>query len=551
MEVDRHGSPTAALPITLLGVVLTVGGATAYAALAGARSLALIAIGVGTLHLAVAAVLSRHSIAGFLGSRRGRVGVNVTLMSLLAITLWLIVNAISTRNYVLHDLTADRKFSISAQTTAILRELDESEQTVRATILYRANPFLGPFLDRTVDLLETYAAATDSLEVERIDVEFEPDRADLFVRRFRDVPPTAQDGAVAFESGDNRRLLTMDELISEPTAGTAFGFRGEEAFTSAIVTVTESRRKKVLFVTGHDEAGFDSDSELDANIWVQELRRLNVDVGTLELPTARRIPDGTDMLVIIRPNPEAQFPDRELRMIERYVDRGGNLMVMVEPQTPDQLALGLAPALPKWLARYGALMPEGEILVDPPGAIGAIPIAFLTREFGDHQISRELGALMLPMQMARPVLPEFDNTKGFTPIVLISTSSDGWSESTIDLDSLQRPEFDPARDRRGPVPIAVAMESSASGARVVAIGDANTGLDIGMSAFPSRAFVLNCSNWLLRREQLVSLPAQPLAERRLMELSRAQKSRIFWLTVVGLPLVVLTTGMFVAIRRRK
>ena len=61
-------------------------------------------------------------------------------------------------------------------------------------------------------------------------------------------------------------------------------------------------------------------------------------------------------------------------------------------------------------------------------------------------------------------------------------------------------------------PLALAMESRDSGARIVVVGDANTALDLGMLdppnrgmlEFPNRAFVMNATNWLLRREPLVS-----------------------------------------------
>lgn len=550
MAIDTR--TRAALPIVIVGIALVAAGASAWMIQGARTGLATGLLVVGGLDLLVGAALGAPAFVRYLRSRRGRVGANVAFLWLLAIALWIIVHLISSRNYVRRDLTAEGKFTISPQTRAILRDIDAAETSIRITILRQSDPLIGPILGRAGDLLEAYAAACDGLDVERIDLEFEPMRAEMFRARFRDVPAAAREGAVAFEAGSRKRLVTVDEMLEEPTrGGEDFRFRGEEVFTSALLSVTEEQRKRVLFTIGHDEATFGTTSQLDANLWASELRRLNLEVEPFELPTAARIPDGTHLIVIANPNPEAAFTDRELRLLERYVDRGGNLLVLIEPQTPGQLELGLAPALPKWLARYGFDLPEAEIVIDPPGSIAAVPIAFLTRGFGDHEASRDLAALMMPIRLARPVIPILDNPKGFETSVLVGSSEDGWAETDLSEERLRAPEYDAARDRRGPVPIAVAAESRASGARIVVIGDANTGLDVGFSDFPNRVFVMNCSNWLLRREPLVSLPSRPLDDRRLLELSRSQLATIFWVAVVGMPLIVLVFGLFVAIQRRR
>ena len=550
MEVERvTPAPKAALPLGAFGALLLIAGATAWGMAGRLGPLASLFLAIGGLNLAIALWIGRSALGRFLGSRRGRAGANVAAVSVLATALWVIVNAISARTYVLHDLTAERSFSLSARTRAVLADVAESDKEILVTVLDHSDPLVAPFLDRTLDLLEAYAAETTALVVERIDLEFEPMRAELFVQRFRDVPPEARNGAVAFECAGRKHLVTAGELMEGSAEG--FRFRGEEAFTSAILSVTEARRKRVRFLTGHGEAGFGTASEFDVNVWASELRRLNVDVEALDLPTKRRIPEFTDLVVIANPDPEAEFTERELRILERYLDAGGSLMVMIEPQSPLQLERGLRPDLPRWLEKYGARLAEGEMVLDPPASVAAVPIAFLANDYGDHEITREIAALPLRFRVCRPIEPALDNPKGYAATTLVSTSPEGWVETDITEESLQRAKPDPSRDRTGPVPLAIALESEASGSRIVVVGDADPGLDTLIEHYPNRAFVMGCTNWLLRRAPLVSLPSRPLEDRRLLDVSRAQLSTLFWLAVVALPLLALGTGLGVAVLRRR
>ena len=147
MEVERvTPAPKAALPLGAFGALLLIAGATAWGMAGRLGPLASLFLAIGGLNLAIALWIGRSALGRFLGSRRGRAGANVAAVSVLATALWVIVNAISARTYVLHDLTAERSFSLSARTRAVLADVAESDKEILVTVLDHSDPLVAPFL---------------------------------------------------------------------------------------------------------------------------------------------------------------------------------------------------------------------------------------------------------------------------------------------------------------------------------------------------------------------------------------------------------------------
>jgi hypothetical protein len=556
MEVNGR-SRGLAVSLALVGAACVAGAWVLYAVFRKWLLWSTVPMGIGGLCLAAAACLAGRTLAGFFTTRRGRVGANVAVMVVAAVALWGIANAISTRNYLLRDLTAARRFSIAPETLGVLRGLERSGERVRITTIASSGDIV---FERVRDLLESYRARSDAVIVEHIDPDFDVAEIRLFLERFGDLPDVP---GIAFESEGRKKSVSGEDLIEtprlpdgRPDPGVEPRFRGEQAITAALLSVTEERRHRVYFTRGHDEADLEGTDRYDYALWARELRLQNLDVLPLDLPTADRVPDDADVVVVARADPEIPFSQRELFLLERYLESGGKMLLLFEPLSPPQVAAGLVDPLSRWLVRYGARLPDGEIVVDPPASYRH-PVVFQTNHFGDHEIVRDLAGSFMEFYFARPIEPVADNAHGFTPTPLVRTSPDGWTETDIGPDAIAEPAFDEDEDHRGPVCLALALEAppaterTALRSRVVVVGDADIGTNEGLTARTNRTFLMNSVNWLVERETMISVPSTPFDERRLLTVGPAQRRAVFWLVVVGLPAVVLTLGGAVWTRRRR
>jgi hypothetical protein len=556
MEVNERGRNTA-VSLAVIGAASVAVALVLYAIFRRWLLWSTLPMALGAVLLGVAGVLAAGAIVGFFGTRRGRVGANVALTVFAAVALWGIVNVIGARQYVSIDLTAARKFSIGPQTIAVLEDLSSTGKTVRITTISPAGDVV---FDRVRDLLDSYEARLPSLEILHIDPDFDVAEIRLFVDRFGDLPDFP---GIAFECEDRKKSISEGELVDlarlpdgRPRPGAEPRFRGEAAITAAILSVTEETPLRVYFTRGHDEADFTGAERFDTGLWARELRLQNADVTALDLPTAERVPTDADVVIVARPDPEIPFEDRELHLLDRYLADGGKIMILLEPMSPPQIAEGVVDSLVRWLAAYGARLPNGEIVVDPPASYRH-PVVFKTSSFADHEIVRDLAGTFMDFYFARPIEPVEDNSKRFTPTPLVYTSREGWTETDIDPEQIQKPSFDEDRDHRGPVCLALALEARDSPegggppARIVVSGDADICTNEGLAAYANRAFAMNSINWLAQREPLISVPSRPFAERRLLTVGAEHRRAVFWITVIGLPAMSLLLGLAVWSRRRK
>jgi ABC-type uncharacterized transport system involved in gliding motility auxiliary subunit len=136
---------------------------------------------------------------------------------------------------------------------------------------------------------------------------------------------------------------------------------------------------------------------------------------------------------------------------------------------------------------------------------------------------------------------------------LVKTPETFWGETDA---SAGRTEFNPAQDIKGPLPLAVAVETSKPRGVDVSIGVTRL-VVVGTSRFVDNSslsggnldFFMNSLNWLLQREQLVAVGPKMPEEFRL-DMSPNQQRAVYALVIGGMPLAVAIIGVAVWLRRR-
>ena len=168
----------------------------------------------------------------------------------LGVALAVGVNWIGSRHWWRGDWTSNKIYSISETTRKTVSALKDP---VRITVFMRKG---APLYQPISEILNRYRALSPKIQVEFLDPERNPARAESLVREFG-----IRQNTVVFQSGNRKKYVEEDKLADFDFAGAGMGgapeikaFKGEEAFTSAILDVTGEGVAEVYFMWGHGEA---------------------------------------------------------------------------------------------------------------------------------------------------------------------------------------------------------------------------------------------------------------------------------------------------------
>ncbi len=440
-----------------------------------------------------------------------------------------------------------------------LQTLDGLTNDVKATVLFRSDSPLFPHVDR---MLREYAVRQPRLTFQHVDYLRSPGMAELAKVRFK--LGTATSDLVAFESGGRQFVVSAADLtvyngddIRAVMGGEAVeirraGFRGEERFTAAIAAVSEGTVYHAAYLQGHGEHPGDSDEAIMGYAKFNSLlvNERNLRLEALKLAgTTNTIPADCQLLIIA--GPTSPFLNPELAQIEAFLQRGGRLLVLLHPH-----AVARSTGLENLLARWAVYC--------PPMYAGDEQLTYTTldvqsKSFGGHALMaplrREEGSLYFPLPRVVAPMPA-DRLGPDAPKaeILITTSESGLTKSKV---ADGNAAFDPARDRRGPVPLAVAAEkggvagvSAGRGAtRLIVIGDSTMFGNKTLGDANNRDFAGLCVSWLLDRPQSLAIGPRPVNEYRL-NLTDDQLGTLRWVLIGALPGGVLVLGWMVWLRRR-
>ena len=506
-------------------------------------------------------------------SGTGRTGglARASLLSagvLLVAALVGIVNYLGMRYYHRFDWTSSQIYSLSEKTLSILAGLDRD---IEVTLFLRED---SPLYDSSKELLGRYAAKSPRVRFRTVSVDKNLIEAQRLVDKFQLSDPNV----VVFESGTDRRVVEESALADFDYSALQYGgrpeltgFKGEEAFSGAILELVESRKPRVLLTSGHGEASLDEPGAGGLSGVAGLVGKENLELTSWASLGQPDVPAGTDLLVVA--GARARFAEPELQAFGRFLDRGGRMLVLLDPELAPGGGL-LETGLEGWLDAYGVQV--GANIVVDPGA--TVPLYGAETLFagasGGHPIVRSLeqAGVGVIVALARSVAagraPE-----GAQAQVLLETTAEGWGES--DLVNLRAVAKD-GKDLSGPVPLAVAVSAPSQEAppagmeeeepaeasapkppagegpawRLVVVGDSDFATNSLLALSGNPTLLANSFNWLLDRQKLLGIgPKKPDQVR--MTLTPGQLSGVTWLVLAGLPALAIAAGIAVHFRRRR
>lgn len=140
-------------------------------------------------------------------------------------------------------------------------------------------------------------------------------------------------GDIVVRCGDNMKRIYGTSMYSseydENGNETAEYFNGENYITGAIKSVVEGEIPSVYFLTGHGEKTIED----DYTQFRKNLKNYNYDAKELNLVTEDAVPE--DAAIIIVAAPQTDISDAEKEKIEDFMDKGGNLSLLMSPNDKD------------------------------------------------------------------------------------------------------------------------------------------------------------------------------------------------------------------------
>lgn len=461
---------------------------------------------------------------GFWKSRSTQAGTNALVATLSILAILGIVNFLAVRYSARIDLTENQLFTLSPQTQATVRNLEQPLQV----FVFDSDPNPG---DR--ELLKTYRRYSPNFAFEFVDPDLQPG----LVRQFQVKSP----GDVYLQYGDKKQLVQtlMTFGQKEPLS--------EIKLTNGIEKIQRDRLQTIYFLQGHGERPLDNSPE-GLSEATTSLEDKGFKVQPLNLAETPAIPENASAIVIA--GAKRKLFEPEVQALKKYADGGGNLMVMSDPETD----AGLEALLKPWGVEL-----DRRIVLDGSGAgnlVGLGPATPIVTTYGDHPVTQDFKQGISFFPLARPVATV--KTEGVEAMALLVTSDRMWAESDLESEQAQ---FDPSQDLPGPFDLGVALTRPLPGpkpkkegkevqSKLVVIGNSSFATNQWFQEQLNGDVFLNSVQWLASRdEQPLSIRPREAKNRRI-NLTPLQARALGWLSLVAVPLFGLGLAALTWWRRR-
>lgn len=502
--------------LALVGLVALGFGVGSYYATGAFGAFGVVNVAAGGLALAAAGVLGLRGWRGFGAPDAWRVLAPALLWLFGAVAGSVALERIADARGWSFDLTFERRYELAPSTRELLGALPGG---VRATLFCEQG---DPRCRSTRILLETLSGASGGrLAWAREELADEPESADRFGITTSNTVVVAEGERFAKVERPSEGSLheALQRLVVEP-AGLLYVARGEGE--------ADLRRS--------DEVGY---SGLAAALETE-----GYDLRDLVLAAASEIPADAAALLLL--SPERRLRTDALAALRRFLERGGRLVVCLDP--------GRSGGIEGLLADWGIDAPDrlvvdpasGPLAGDPPG------VNPIVHQFADHPVASGLGQTrMVFFQRARPVIPT-RKPRGDDDLRAIAFSSRrAWLAATGETaDGVALPAR-PADAPEDYQPLAAIGRYPRDGGetRIVAFGDCDFASNRNLRALYNQDLVLNAVHWATERNERITLRPKSLPPHQ-FPLTPQETLRMLYGVGLLVPELLLLAGGIAWLRRR-
>ncbi len=500
----------------LAGLILIITGGITYGTLHPHGWVTILPLVLGLMLSVTSMILSMKKSYPESRKRSLHSGLNITVSIVFFMAILVFIQTIARRHTEKIDTTSNRRFSLSPQTRKIVRDI-ESETMFNC--FFKMD---SPVRQEMEDLLENIRLINPLIKYRFLD----PDREPLLARKYG----VDSYRTTVIESGKFREKI---DRISE------------QAVTNALLRIVQGDQKVVYLLINHGERSINDQEKEGLGKAAEALEGENYRVSALSLIHQDSLPSDTDLIVM--PGPQKDILSGEVTLLEDYISGGGKAMFLIDPFIPVENLNDL-------LGHYGLYF-EKTVIVDRFGK--AMAGDFLTPVVNNYAGSGITSNFNLAtiFPRARTVSLLKERPSHISSTILATTGESAYAETRIDtLLSVGKTQFEADSDIRGPCNIAAASLDKSEGDedkwRVVVFGDSDFISNKHLDKGGNRDFFLNSVNWLTEEEDLITIrPKEDMFQPVI--LSESEGNIVFWIPFIGIPSLIVVTGILVITRRRK
>lgn len=431
-------------------------------------------------------------------------GANSITIILLVTGVLVVVNALAAYQDVRWDLSESRRFTLAPQTMDLLKKLN------RKVTIYAFNQRGSDEERKSMELLESYRSHSPYIQFRLLD----PDQHPAEAKEFK----VSQSGTMIVTTESGRQARGTGIIEAE--------------VTRAMLRALREGGQAVYFLEGHGEHELNDSLKPGYFQLRATLEQEGYTPKSIRMLNGGLIPE--DAAVVVVAGPKIALQLTEVESLRRYLQRGGRLAVLADPQVDTGLE-GL-------LAEWGITLGAGVVMDQGARTFGGSFTLPLITSYSTHEIVRELKLPTLFAE-ARPIY--LDNKhKTYAGLPLAQTSTQSWAELNV---AAFPPTHDPTKEAHGPFALAVAsapraMQSDVKGSpRMVVVGDSDFLSNVYFNFSGNRDLFLNMLSWLVEGLDEFTIRPQQMNVSPVI-LSERQAQILFAVPVVLLPLAITVTG---------
>lgn len=493
----------------------------------------------------------------FSPGRRFAILLNVVFSVIALLLLLAMANYLAAGYYKRLQLSAHSRVELAPQTVKVLQSITND---VEITLFFDVAAE-EELYTLSSELLKEYNIINPRIKVRTLDYTRFPGDAALFLAKHR-LDAMKDRNLVLFECNGQTKIVYQTQLSDYDIGAVLRGetkefrrnaFKGEMLFTPAIFTVTHPRKLKAYFLYGHGE--HDPDNATHEYGYAKFAAVLkdenNTEWEKFSLSGTNDIPADCQLLIIAGPK-TAQFSQNELDSIDRYLSRGGRMLV-----TLNNLKVGPASGIETLLSKWGVDVAENLVL-DPENTASGTDV-LTTQINADHPVTKTMFTEGLRVQLVLPrsVTPALDAARSADAPkaeILAATGTNAVGHFVVK----SKDKVD-TREQTGAFGLIAAVEQGGikgvsadrGSTRIIVIGDSLCFNNQLLDSAANHYFAGFAVNWLLAQPTILleGLGPRPIKEYK-FTMSTAEMRKVRWVLMAGMPGAVLAFGALVWLRRR-
>ncbi|WP_294586753.1 GldG family protein [uncultured Ruminococcus sp.] len=507
-------------------------------------------------------------------------GTMATVFTCVFVALLVLVNVVTTmifdRYPVTIDLTSNKIYSVSNDTEDYVKKVNVD---VQVTVFADENTYTNysSYNKQAVELLKNYSKLNRHITYRFVDIDSHPEIVKEYtdtISQFdiifetktkvdgKEISRTRKLGMLdlltftdEFEQKLSQSGYSIDTLAQQAGGDLAFlsyygsyveSSNAEQAFTSALMTVTDPNPVYVTILTGR--------SELTQLTYFQTLLTANgYNVNTVDI-TSEDIPSDTDVVVI--PAPKTDYLEEDITKVSDFLNNDGKLgkqLLYIASYGQED-----TPNLDEFLSEYGLAIGDGVICESDSGKYYNSPCVTVASDVSDNftqDVSTENPAIL--SALCRPVKTLFDQQDMVSTDAYLKSSDSAYTANVDISQTTGQVQIGDALVNGQQNYMAVGSKAKFTDdnktlySNVVAVGSEGLLSDtyLQYSQYQNSEYFISVINGLTGKTAGITITPKTITG-NVFDITQQQKTVLKWTFCLGVPVVVLVVGIVIWVRRK-